>query len=56
MGFQIGGYKVIDKFLKERKSRELLIDEVHKVTLIINAIVFTIKQMKKIDNLTKIWI
>ncbi len=53
---QIGGYQVIDKFLKERKARELSIDEVEKVTLIINALAFTIDQMKKIENLTKTWI
>lgn len=54
--FQIGGYNVIDKFLKERKTRELTIDEVEKVTSIINAIAFTIDQMKKIDEQTKSWI
>jgi len=54
--FQIGGYNVIDKFLKERKTRELTIDEVEKVTSIINALAFTIDQMKKIDEQTKSWI
>jgi hypothetical protein len=54
--FQIGGYQVIDKFLKERKNRELSIDEVEKVTSIINAIAFTIEQINKIETLKKIWI
>lgn len=54
--FQIGGYQVIDKFLKERKNRELSIDEVEKVTSIINTIAFSIEQIKKIENLTKNWI
>jgi predicted helicase len=54
--FQIGGYQVIDKFLKERKNRGLSIDEVEKVTSIINTIAFSIEQIKKIENLTKNWI
>lgn len=54
--FQIGGYKVIDKYLKERKNKELSIDEVEKVTSIINSLAFTIAQMKKIDNTAKTWI
>jgi len=54
--FQIGGYQVIDKFLKERKNRELSLTDILKVANIIDVINFTIEQMKKIDNLTKNWI
>lgn len=54
--FKIGGYQVVDKFLKERKNRGLTIDEVEKITSIINTIAFSIEQMKKIGNLTKNWV
>lgn len=54
--FYIGGYQVLDKYLKDRKGRDLSSDEVDNVEKIIKAIAFTIDQMKKIDNLTKNWI
>jgi predicted helicase len=54
--FYIGGYQVLDKYLKDRKGRELNGDEVENVEKTIKAIFFTIDQMKKIDNLTKTWI
>lgn len=54
--FFIGGYQVLDKYLKDRKGRELSSDEVDNVEKIIKALAFTIDQMKKIDNLTKNWI
>jgi hypothetical protein len=54
--FQIGGFYPIKKFLFERKNRELSIDEVEKITSIINTIAFSIEQLKKIDKLTKDWI
>jgi len=54
--FQIGGYMVIKKFLTARKSRKLSLDEVEKMTSIINAIAFTLEQIEKIDNITKSWI
>ncbi len=54
--FQIGGYQVLDKYLKDRKNRELSHDEIDNITNIVKALTFTIKQMKLIDKETKEWI
>lgn len=48
--FHIGGYQVIDKYLKARKGRKLTLDEVDNVTNIANVIAFTIKHMEEIDD------
>jgi predicted helicase len=54
--FYIGGYQVIDKYLKERKGRKLTYDEAGNIESTIRAIKFTLEQMSKIDKLTKNWI
>lgn len=54
--FYIGGYQVLDKYLKDRKNRELSHDEIDNITNIVKALTFTIKQMKLIDKETKEWI
>lgn len=51
--FYIGGYQVLDKYLKDRKGRELGSAEIDNIDLIVKAIEFTIDQMKKIDLFTK---
>ena len=53
--FYIGCYQVLDKYLKDRKGRDILMESEH-VERIIKTLAFTIDQMKKIDNLTKNWI
>jgi predicted helicase len=47
--FHIGGYQVIDKYLKSRKSRALSLDEINHVGHIADALAFTIDQMAQID-------
>lgn len=47
--FHIGGYQVIDKYLKSRKGRVLSLDEINHVGHIANALAFTIAQMDAID-------
>jgi hypothetical protein len=47
--FQIGGYQVIDKYLKSRKGRTLSLDEINHVARIADALAFTIGQMEAID-------
>ena len=47
--FHIGGYQVIDKYLKSRKTRELSLDEINLVGAIADSLAFTIAQMAKID-------
>ncbi len=47
--FHIGGYQVIDKYLKSRRGRVLSLDEIDQVTRIAHALDFTIRQMEAID-------
>jgi predicted helicase len=48
--FHIGGYQVLDKYLKSRKGRTLSLDEINHVGAIADSISFTIEQMAKIDE------
>jgi hypothetical protein len=48
--FRIGGYQVLDKYLKSRKGRVLGLDEIRHVARICDALAFTIEQMAKIDG------
>jgi hypothetical protein len=54
--FYVGGYQVLDKFLKDRKGRKFGLEDVDLIVKIIHSIDFTIKQIQKIDSLTKHWI
>ncbi|MGA8499247.1 MAG: type ISP restriction/modification enzyme, partial [Xanthobacteraceae bacterium] len=49
-GFHIGGYQVLDKYLKSRKGRALSLDEINHVGAIADSLSFTIEQMAKIDK------
>jgi hypothetical protein len=48
--FHIGGYQVIDKYLKSRKGRKLTLDEIDNVINVANVLGFTIEQMRMIDD------
>jgi hypothetical protein len=48
--FHIGGYQVLDKYLKSRKGRTLSLDEMNHVADIAGSLAFTIEQMAKIDE------
>jgi hypothetical protein len=48
--FHIGGYQVLDKYLKLRKGRALSLDEINHVGTIADSLAFTIEQMAKIDK------
>jgi predicted helicase len=54
--FYIGGYQVLHKYLKGRKSRTLTLGEINNVEHIAKILMFTIDQMQKIDELTVEWI
>ena len=54
--FYIGGYQILDKYLKDRKDTTLTLEEIENIENIIKVIAYTIDQMKKIDDLTKDWI
>lgn len=47
--FRIGGYQVLDKYLKSRKERVLSLDEIEHVGAIADSLAFTIEQMARID-------
>ncbi|HWY60799.1 MAG TPA: type ISP restriction/modification enzyme [Rhizomicrobium sp.] len=48
--FHIGGYQVLEKYLKSRKTRALSLDEINHVSAVADSLAFTIKQMDKIDE------
>ena len=48
--FHIGGYQVLDKYLKSRIGRKLSLDEIDHVAAIANVLSFTIGQMSAIDT------
>ena len=48
--FLIGGYQVLDKYLKSRKGRKLSLDEINHVATVVEALAFTIEQMAKINE------
>jgi predicted helicase len=51
--FHIGGYQVLDKYLKSRKDRKLSLDEINHVAAVADSLAFTIEQMAKIDAVYK---
>jgi hypothetical protein len=48
--FHIGGYQVLDKYLKSRKGRMLSLDEITHISAVADSLAFTIAQMAKIDT------
>lgn len=48
--FHIGGYQVLDKYLKSRKGRTLSLNEIDHIGTVANVLTFTIDQMKVIDT------
>jgi predicted helicase len=51
--FHIGGYQVLDRYLKYRKGRKLSLDEKENIINIVKVLRFTIDQMIKIDEIWK---
>jgi predicted helicase len=51
--FVIGGYQVLDKYLKYRKNKKLSREEIEHLLKVITAIKFTIDKMKIADELFK---
>jgi hypothetical protein len=49
--FHIGGYQVLQKWLKDRKGRKLNIDEMQKYPQIVSALLQTIELMQRIDEI-----
>ncbi|MEO0050515.1 MAG: type ISP restriction/modification enzyme, partial [candidate division WOR-3 bacterium] len=53
--FHIGGYQVLQKWLKDRKGRKLTIDAINHYQKIVVAIRETIKLMSEIDKAIRHW-
>ncbi len=51
--FTIGGYQVLDKYLKSRKNRNLSQEEIEHLLKVITALKYTIEKMKVADELFK---
>lgn len=49
--YQIGGYKVCEKWLKDRKSRKLSLDEVQIYCKIITALNYTLEIQNQVDKI-----
>ena len=47
--FHIGGYQVLDKYLKSRKGRVLSLDEITHIAKVADSLAFTLDQMARID-------
>jgi len=54
--FKIGCYQPLDKYLKDRKTCKLSLDDTETIKNIVKVVFFTIKQLDLIDNETKDWI
>ncbi|MBI4289736.1 MAG: hypothetical protein HY671_15070 [Chloroflexi bacterium] len=53
--FQIGGYQVCEKWLKDRKGRKLSLEDIEHYQKVVVAIKETIRIMKEIDDLIPKW-
>jgi hypothetical protein len=49
--FHIGGYQVLDKYLKSRQGRQLSLDEIENVINVVKVLRFTIDRMQEIDEI-----
>ena len=53
--FQIGGYQVCEKWLKDRKGRKLSSDDIDHYQKIVVALAETIRLMREIDEIIPGW-
>ena len=53
--FQVGGYKVMDKWLKDRKGRELNFADIDHYTKVAAALTKTIRLRQEIDETIPNW-
>ena len=56
--FNIGGYQVLDKWLKERKKNQISLssEDIQHFIKVVNILNYTIYSMQEIDDLTKDWL
>lgn len=53
--FHVGGYQVLDKWLKDRRGRELIYDDIGHYQRIVVALAHTIRLMDEIDEAIPSW-
>jgi len=53
--FQIGGYQVLNKWLKDRKGRKLSFDDIRHYQQVVVALAETIRLMQEIDDRIASW-
>jgi predicted helicase len=51
--FTIGNYKVIERYLKDRKDKKLELEEINTIENTIKSLAFTIKKMNELEILTE---
>jgi len=51
--FTIGNYRIVERFLKERKDKQLDLDEINTIESIIKSLYITIEKMNELENITK---
>jgi len=54
--FYIGGYQVLDKYLRYRNNRQLDLAEVNNIEQVVRVLAFTQDKMQEIDKITNQWI
>jgi hypothetical protein len=54
-GFQVGGYQVLDKWLKDRRGRTLSFDDLRHYQRVVVALAETMRLMDTIDDLIPAW-
>jgi len=54
--FTIGNYKIIERYLKDRKGNQLQLDEINQIENIVKSLFFTIEKMNELESITKLLI
>ncbi len=50
--FTVGGYQVLERYMKYRKGHELSLPEIENIEKVIKVLAFTTTQMDKIDQIS----
>ncbi len=53
--FRVGGYQVCEKWLKDRKGRQLSYDDQNHYQRVVVALKGTIQRMEDIDRIIPLW-
>jgi predicted helicase len=53
--YKVGGYQVIEKYIKSRKGRELSLDELEHIYRVVEIIKRTIELVKELEKINPSW-